>query len=150
MDSMERRRRWMDDQKLSIPMEVGHRGATVADVSRRHAVSRSQLYALRRELKRHGAPRPSDQAEGRPVFVPVAPPLLPAPAAATVEAALSSASSAPDENDAGAPFAHVAAAARGMEVCCTDHASVASYRNRWPSNGSRRGILEVPPLVEPR
>ena len=81
LDGVERRRRWTDDQKLSILMEVGLRGATVTDVARRHAVSRSQLYAWRRDLKRHGALRPSEAVEGRPVFVPVAPPLLPAPAA---------------------------------------------------------------------
>ena len=80
LDGVERRRRWTDDQKLSILMEVGLWGATVTDVARRHAVSRSQLYAWRRELKRHGALRPSEAVEGRPVFVPVAPPLLPAPA----------------------------------------------------------------------
>jgi transposase len=60
-------------------MEVGLRGATLTDVARRHSVSRSQLYTWRRELKRHGALRPPEAAEGRPVFVPVAPPLLPAP-----------------------------------------------------------------------
>lgn len=85
LDGIERRRRWTDEQKLSILMEVGLRGATVTDVARRHAVSRSQLYAWRRELKRHGALRPSETAEGRPVFVPLAPPLLPAPAVPMVE-----------------------------------------------------------------
>jgi transposase len=80
LDGVERRRRWSDEEKLRILMEVGLRGATLTDVARRHSVSRSQLYAWRRELKRHGAMRPPEVAEGRPVFVPVAPPLLPAPA----------------------------------------------------------------------
>lgn len=97
LDGVERRRCWTDDQKLSILMEVGLRGATVTDVARRHAVSRSQLYAWRRDLKRHGALRPSDAVEGRPVFVPVAPPLLPAPPASP------STLSMPDEAEGSAP-----------------------------------------------
>lgn len=80
LEGVERRRRWSDEQKLSILMEVGLRGATLTDVARRHSVSRSQLYTWRRELKRHGAMRPPEAVEGRPVFVPVAPSLLPAPA----------------------------------------------------------------------
>lgn len=79
LDGVERRRRWSDEEKLRILMEVGLRGATLTDVARRHLVSRSQLYAWRRELKRHGAMRPPEVVEGRPVFVPVAPPLLPGP-----------------------------------------------------------------------
>jgi transposase len=80
LDGVERRRRWSDEEKLRILMEVGLRGATLTDVARRHSVSRSQLYTWRRELKRHGAMRPPGVEESRPVFVPVAPPLLPAPA----------------------------------------------------------------------
>ena len=79
LEGLERRRRWTDERKLSILMEVGLRGATVTDVARRHAVSRSQLYTWRRDLKRHGALRPMEPSDGRPVFVPVAPPVLPAP-----------------------------------------------------------------------
>lgn len=79
LDGVERRRRWSDEEKVRILMEVGLRGATLTDVARRHSVSRSQLYTWRRELKRHGALRPPEAVEGRPVFVPVAPPLLPAP-----------------------------------------------------------------------
>ncbi|MEM7500372.1 MAG: transposase [Pseudomonadota bacterium] len=79
LDGVERRRRWSDEEKLRILMEVGLRGSTLTDVARRHSVSRSQLYAWRRELKRHGAMRPPEVVEGRPVFVPVAPPLLPGP-----------------------------------------------------------------------
>jgi transposase len=77
LDGVERRRRWSDEEKLRILMEVGLRGATLTDVARRHSVSRSQLYTWRRELKRHGALRPPEAAEDRPVFVPVTPPLLP-------------------------------------------------------------------------
>jgi transposase len=79
LDGVERRRRWSDEEKLRILMEVGLRGVTLTDVARRHSVSRSQLYTWRRELKRHGAMRPPEAAEGRPVFVPVAPPLLAGP-----------------------------------------------------------------------
>ena len=78
LDGVERRRRWSDEEKLRILMEVGLRGATLTDVARRHSVSRSQLYAWRRELKRHGAMRRPEPVEGRAVFVPVAPSLLPA------------------------------------------------------------------------
>ena len=76
LDGVERRRRWSDEQKLTILMEIGLRGATVSDVARRHEVTRQQIYSWRQELKRHGALRPDD----RPVFLPIgSPPLLPAP-----------------------------------------------------------------------
>lgn len=47
LDGVERRRRWSDEQKLRLLMEVGLRGATLTDVARRHSVSRSQLYGNR-------------------------------------------------------------------------------------------------------
>lgn len=76
LDGVERRRRWSDEQKLTILMEIGLRGTTVSDVARRHEVTRQQLYSWRQELKRHGALRPDD----RPVFLPIGPPpLLSAP-----------------------------------------------------------------------
>lgn len=76
LEGVERRRRWSDEQKLSILMEIGLRGATVSDVARRHEVTRQQIYSWRQELKRHGALRPDD----RPVFLPIGPPpLLPIP-----------------------------------------------------------------------
>lgn len=76
LDGVERRRRWSDEQKLSILLEIGLRGATVSDVARRHGVTRQQIYSWRQELKRHGALRPDD----RPVFLPIGPPpALPAP-----------------------------------------------------------------------
>ena len=101
LDGVERRRRWTDERKLSILMEVGLRGATVTDVARRHAVSRQQLYTWRRELRRHGALRPPGPAEGRPVFVPVAP-LLPPAMEGPVPA---SAPAARPEEDAGKALA---------------------------------------------
>lgn len=76
LDGDERRRRWSDEQKLSILMEIGLRGATVSDVARRHEVTRQQIYSWRQEMKRHGALRPDD----RPVFLPIGSmPLLPTP-----------------------------------------------------------------------
>ena len=58
---VERRRRWSDDQKLSIVMEVGVRGATVAEVARRHDLTRQHIYQWRRELRRKGLWPGSDE-----------------------------------------------------------------------------------------
>lgn len=51
---VERRRRWSDEQKLSILASVGVDGATVTQVAQRHEVTRSQIYGWRCELKRKG------------------------------------------------------------------------------------------------
>jgi len=51
---VERRRRWSDDQKLSIVMEVGVGGATVAEIARRHDLTRQHIYQWRRALRRKG------------------------------------------------------------------------------------------------
>jgi transposase len=51
---VERRRRWPDAAKLSILAEVGVDGWTVADVARRHDVTRQHLYQWRRELRLKG------------------------------------------------------------------------------------------------
>ncbi|MWD29875.1 transposase [Aquicoccus sp. SCR17] len=51
---VERRRRWSDDQKLSIVASVGVNRATVAHVAQRHEITRSQIYSWRRELKHKG------------------------------------------------------------------------------------------------
>lgn len=51
---VERRRRWSDEQKLSIVMEVGVLGTTVAEVARRHDLTRQHIYQWRRELRRKG------------------------------------------------------------------------------------------------
>jgi transposase len=50
----ERRRRWSDDEKLSIVREVSVGGATTTQVAQRHEVTRSQIYGWRRELKHKG------------------------------------------------------------------------------------------------
>ena len=64
---VERRRRWLDEQKLALVLEVGVRGATVTQVAQRHEITRQQIYAWRHELKRKGLWR----LEEGPVFLPV-------------------------------------------------------------------------------
>jgi transposase len=64
---VERRRRWTDETKLAILGEVGLNGWTVADVARRHDVTRQHIYQWRREMRRKGL-WPKDEA---PVFLPV-------------------------------------------------------------------------------
>ena len=64
---IERRRRWSDETKLAILGEVGLHGWTVADVARRHDVTRQHIYQWRREMRRKGL-WPKD---GAPVFLPV-------------------------------------------------------------------------------
>ena len=48
-----RRRRWTDDEKVRIVEESHRVGETVAEVARRHELSRSQLYDWRHRY-RHG------------------------------------------------------------------------------------------------
>lgn len=67
---VERRRRWSDDQKLSILMEVGVDGVTVAEVSRRHDLTRQHIYQWRRELRRKGV----WPCSGETVFLALEPP----------------------------------------------------------------------------
>ena len=49
---VERRPRWFDEQKLAIIKKVGLDGATVADVARRHDVTRQHIYPWGAELRR--------------------------------------------------------------------------------------------------
>ena len=51
---VERRRRWSDGQKLSILKEVGCDGARVADVARRHGLTRQHIYQWRTHLRAKG------------------------------------------------------------------------------------------------
>jgi transposase len=67
---VERRRRWSDDQKLSIVMEVGVQGATVAEVARRHDLTRQHIYQWRREIRRKGL----WPGSGETVFLALDPP----------------------------------------------------------------------------
>ncbi len=50
----ERRRRWSDEEKLSILREVGADGASATQVARRHDIGRPQIYRWRRDLRRKG------------------------------------------------------------------------------------------------
>ena len=67
---VERRRRWSEDQKLSIVMEVDVDGATVAEVARRHDLTRQHIYQWRRELRRKGL----WPCSGETVFLALDPP----------------------------------------------------------------------------
>ena len=51
---VERRRRWSDEEKLGILMEVGVAGATVADVARAHDLTRQHIYQWRRQMREKG------------------------------------------------------------------------------------------------
>ena len=63
----ERRRRWRDEEKLAIVLEVGVEGASVTSVAQRHEVTRQQIYTWRHELRLKGMILPSTGA----VFLPV-------------------------------------------------------------------------------
>jgi transposase len=63
---VERRRRWSDEGKLPIIGEVGVGGQRVADVARRHDLTRQHLYQWRLELRQKGLMQ-ADQA----ILVPV-------------------------------------------------------------------------------
>lgn len=64
---VERRRRWPDAVKLSILAEVNTAGWSLADVARRHDVTRQHIYQWRRELRAKGLLPDSDA----PTFLPV-------------------------------------------------------------------------------
>lgn len=55
-----RRRRWTDDEKVRIVEESGRVGVTLAEVARRHEITRSMLYdwRYRHKLGLLGAPMP--------------------------------------------------------------------------------------------
>ena len=64
---VERRRRWSDEEKLEILLEVGAGGASVTQVAQRHELTRSQIYGWRRDLKKKGLWSPDRGA----VFLPL-------------------------------------------------------------------------------
>ncbi len=67
----ERRRRWTDEEKLSILREVGVDGSSATDVARRHDIARPQIYRWRWNLRQKGLwPDPSGS-----VFLTLDPPL---------------------------------------------------------------------------
>jgi transposase len=49
---VERRRRWSDEQKLSVLSKVGMDGASVPEVARRHDITRQHIYRWRSEMRR--------------------------------------------------------------------------------------------------
>lgn len=71
----ERRRRWTDQQRLEIIGSVGVNGATLAEVARRHDVTRQQIYTWRHDLKKRGFLL----APPEPVFLPVEMPAAQSP-----------------------------------------------------------------------
>jgi transposase len=50
----ERRRRWMQTEKLEVVAAVGVNGETLARVARRYDVSRSQIYNWRHQFRKRG------------------------------------------------------------------------------------------------
>lgn len=63
----ERRRRWRDEEKLAIVLEIGVNGTSVTSVAQRHELTRQQIYTWRRELRLKGMLLPTKGA----VFLPV-------------------------------------------------------------------------------
>ena len=49
---VERRRRWIREEKLAVLSEIGIDGASVSEVARRHDVPRQNLYQWRRDVQR--------------------------------------------------------------------------------------------------
>ncbi|NKJ44256.1 transposase [Novosphingobium sp. SG720] len=51
MHEPERRRRWIDEERLRILAEAAAPGACVADVARRHDISTARIYTWRHKLR---------------------------------------------------------------------------------------------------
>jgi transposase len=68
ISGVERRRRWSDADKLRIVAEADEAGATVAEVARRHEISRSILWAWRKQA-RAGVLATPDPLDFLPVVV---------------------------------------------------------------------------------
>jgi transposase len=64
----ERRRRWGDEEKARLVAEIKVPGVKVAEIARRHGISRSLLYTWRREAGQEIA---SEGASVLPDLVPV-------------------------------------------------------------------------------
>jgi transposase len=88
LTGIERRRRWSDAEKRSILAEVGVKGARVADVARRHDLTRQHIYQWRGEFRRRGKSL-VEETGFLPVEIAAAPTVTSAPVAtATVEIVL--------------------------------------------------------------
>jgi transposase len=57
LSGVERRRRWSEAEKLRIVTEAAADGALVADVARRHDITRQHIYQWRRELRDKAQPQ---------------------------------------------------------------------------------------------
>jgi len=66
LSSPERRRRWSVDEKVRILAEAEVEGSRVADIARRHDITRQHIYQWRRELRGKGL-----LSLAPPVFLPV-------------------------------------------------------------------------------
>ncbi len=66
LTGIERRRRWSVEQKLRVLGEVWVNGASVADIARRHEITRQHIYQWRAEMRRKGL-----VADGQPRLLPV-------------------------------------------------------------------------------
>ena len=84
---VERRREWMDEEKLAIIAESCQEGAVISDVARRHGLRPQQLFTWRNGLRRREAARrlcggasggiaPVTIADERPAVAPVETPVV--------------------------------------------------------------------------
>ena len=96
ISGVERRRRWSDADKLRIVAEADEAGAKVAEVARRHEISRSILWAWRKQA-RAGRLTMSDP----PGFLPVV-----VDAVSAMDTAAREPSAAPLQADAPPPPDH--------------------------------------------
>ena len=99
ISGVERRRRWSVADKLRIVAEADEPGATVAEVARRHEISRSILWAWRKQA-RAGVLATPDPLDFLPVVVDAV------SAVAEPIAAASAPSAAPLQVDAPPPPDH--------------------------------------------
>lgn len=98
ISGVERRRRWSVADKLRIVEEADEAGATVAEVARRHEISRSILWAWRKQA-RAGVLATPDRLGFLPVVVDAASAVDAAITAANVPSALPIPADAPPPPD---------------------------------------------------
>ena len=70
MLGVERRRRWSDEDKLSVVLAVGVDGVAVTQVAQRYEVTRQQIYTWRKALERKGLWHGADGAVFLPFNIP--------------------------------------------------------------------------------
>jgi len=59
LNGVERRRRWLEDEKARITQESFAAGAKVSDVARKHGVSRGLIFSWRKEARVDGLAVPA-------------------------------------------------------------------------------------------